>query len=417
MDSSATTLFSWLVALGIGLMIGTERERRHGSDRPRAPAGSRTFTITSLVGAIAETLGSTPLLATVTGGIAVLTALGYWLAGEDDRGLTSEVALIATALLGGLAMRQPQLAAGLAVVITALLASRTQIHRFVGKALTEDEAYHGLMFAAATLVVLPLLPDRSMGPFGAINLRSVWLIAVLVMGISAAGYLAVRMLGVRWGLPIAGLASGFVSSTATIGAMAARASADGANQPGAIAGAILSTVATVVQMAIVLAATSPATLQAVAGPLLVAGAAAVAYAMSFMAGSQQPPHGPATLHGEPFNLATALMFAATLTCVLLLSAALGERFGQRGAIAAAAIAGFADAHSAAVAVAALVATGKLPAADAVLPILAALTTNTISKVAVARASGTTAFAARVVPGLVLVAAGAWAGFLIPHSIR
>ncbi len=79
-----------------------------------------------------------------------------------------------------------------------------------------------LIFAGATLVVLPLLPNQPMGPYDALNPRSIWIVVILVMAISAAGYILIRLLGARFGLPIAGFASGFISSTATIGAMGTR---------------------------------------------------------------------------------------------------------------------------------------------------------------------------------------------------
>ncbi len=128
------------------------------------------------------------------------------------------------------------------------------------KILTESELHDALIFAAATLVVLPLVPDRSMGPYGALNPRSIWLIVILIMAISATGYVAVRMLGAKFGLPIAGLAAGFISSTATIAAMGGRVTKQNDVIAGAVAGAVLSTVATVMQMAIVLGATSLPTL-------------------------------------------------------------------------------------------------------------------------------------------------------------
>ena len=142
---------------------------------------------------------------------------------EDDPGLTTEIALIVTTLLGGLSIQKPALAAGLAVTVAGLLAARSRLHHFVRSVITEDELKDALILAGATLVVLPLAPDRPMGPYGALNPHSIWILVILVMAISAAGYVAVRMLGARVGLPIAGLASGFISSTATIGAMAARA--------------------------------------------------------------------------------------------------------------------------------------------------------------------------------------------------
>ncbi|MGZ5829292.1 MAG: MgtC/SapB family protein, partial [Xanthobacteraceae bacterium] len=210
------------MALGIGLIIGAERERRKGEGPSRSPAGIRTFAITSLAGAISFIVGGQVLLAVETAGVIILTAAAYWRGHEDDPGLTTEIALIVTSLLGGLSMQQPALAAGLAVIVAVLLAARSRLHSFVRLVLTEDELQDALIFAGATLVVLPLVPDLPMGPYGALNPHSIWILVILVMAISAVGYLAVRILGARFGLPIAGLASGFISSTATIGAMGAR---------------------------------------------------------------------------------------------------------------------------------------------------------------------------------------------------
>ena len=104
-----------------------------------------------------------------------------------------------------------------------LLAARTKLYAFVRSVLIEDEVRDGLIFAGATLVVLPLLPDQAVGPYGSLNPRAIWIIVILVMAIGAAGHISIRLLGAYAGLPIAGFASGFVSSTATIGAMGARA--------------------------------------------------------------------------------------------------------------------------------------------------------------------------------------------------
>ena len=204
-------------------MVGAERERRKGDGPRRSPAGIRTFTVTSLTGAISYLVGGQVLLAIATVGVIALAAAAYWRGQDDDPGLTTEIALILTALLGGLSMQQPALAGGLAVIVAVLLAARSPLHRLVRSALTEDELKDALIFAGATLVVLPLVPDRSMGPYGALNPHSIWILVILIMAISAAGYLAVRIVGARFGLPIAGLASGFISSTATIGALGARA--------------------------------------------------------------------------------------------------------------------------------------------------------------------------------------------------
>ena len=399
------------VALGIGLLIGAERERRKGEGPSRSPAGIRTFTVASLAGAISLIVGGEVLFAIATAGVILLSTVAYWRGDEDDPGLTTEIALIVTTLLGGLSMQKPALAAGLAVTLAGLLAARSRLHHFVRSVITEDELNDALILAGATLVVLPLAPDRPMGPYDALNPHSIWILVILVMAISAAGYVAVRVLGARVGLPIAGLASGFISSTATIGAMAARAAKTADVLAAAVAAAVLSTIATIVQMAIVLAATSMTTLRILSVPLICAGLAAIVYGAIFTIQALQQKTESEAQSGRAFSLTAAIAFALTLSGILVASAALQEWFGETGIVAAAALAGFVDTHSAAISVASLVASGKMSAADAVFPILAGLSTNTISKMLLAGFSGGRSFALRVIPGLIFVALAAWAGAL------
>jgi uncharacterized membrane protein (DUF4010 family) len=393
-------------------LIGAERERRKGRGPSRAPAGIRTFAVASLAGAVSLIAGGEVIFAIVTAGIAVLAATAYWRTRDRDPGLTTEIALVLTTLLGGLATQQPALAAGLGVTVTLLLASRSWLHRFVRKVLTEDELEDALIFAGATLVVLPILPDRPMGPFNALNPHAIWILVILIMAISGAGYLAVRILGPRAGLPIAGLASGFISSTATIGAMGARAVTSRHVLAAAVAAAVLSTVATVVQMALVLAATSTATLKVLGIPLIFAGSTAIIYGVISMLWAMQQKSERNVQTGRAFSFKTAVVFALTVSAILVASAALQQWYGEKGVLAAAALAGFVDTHSAAISVASLVASGKLAPSDALLPIVAGLSTNTVSKMVVAAIAGGRAFALRVIPGLILVVAAAWAGMLI-----
>ena len=277
MPNPASLLLNLAIAFGIGLLIGAERERRKGGGPVRSPAGIRTFSAASLAGATSVMVGGALVLAAMVAGVAALVAVAYFKSRSDDPGLTTEIALILTALLGGLSMQQPALAAGLAVALAALLAARIPLQHFVRSVLTEGEVRDALIFAGATLVILPLLPNQALGPYGALNPRSIWIIVILVMAISAAGYVLVRVLGPRFGLPIAGLASGFVSSTATIGAMATRVQKSPDTIDAAVAGAALSTVATIVQLSLVLAATSMVTLRTLSIPLICAGIAATAY--------------------------------------------------------------------------------------------------------------------------------------------
>jgi uncharacterized membrane protein (DUF4010 family) len=211
------------VALAIGLLIGAERERRKGRGPLRAPAGIRTFALTCVLGAVSLELGGAVLLAVATASLAGLITMSYLRTRQQDPGMTTEAALMLTLLLGALALRQPALASALAVVVAILLAARSRMHHFVRSVLSQGELHDALIFAAAVVVVLPLIPNRYIGPYGAINPRTIWKIVILMMSVSAAGHIAVRVLGARFGLPLAGLASGFASSTATIGSMGAQA--------------------------------------------------------------------------------------------------------------------------------------------------------------------------------------------------
>jgi len=412
MNSIPTTehvLLHYGIALGLGLLIGAERERRKGVGQTRSPAGIRTFAICSLMGAVSLNLGGPVLLATVLVSVAALLVMSYRLTQESDPGLTTEAVLLLTLLLGSLAMREPTLASGLAVMVTILLTIRAPLHRFVSTILSETELNDALIFGAAALVVLPLAPDQYLGPFDALNPRTIWKIVLLILSISAIGYILLRVIGPRFGLPIAGLVSGFVSSAATIGAMGTRAAQEPSLVGAAVAGAVLSTVATVLQMAVVLQATSQSLLTALWVSLVCAGVTATVYGVIFTLKSirQQVPNAPEV--GTPFSIQTALVFAATLAAVMLFAAALQQWMGTTGVIAAAAMGGFVDTHSAAVSVASLVAAGKLTTDEAVLPVLAGLTTNTVTKIVVAVFAGDRRFVGAIIPGLLLVILAAWIG--------
>jgi uncharacterized membrane protein (DUF4010 family) len=398
------------IALGIGLLIGAERERRKGSGPSRAPAGIRTFALASLAGGMSLTLGSELLLAITAGCVAALSIVAYQVKSRKDPGLTTAFALMTALFLGALAVRQPSLAAGLAVAVAVLLAARTRLHRFVQDVLTEQELQDGLLFAASALVILPLTPDQALGPLAVLNPRTLWKLVVIVMSISAVGYIALRALGARYGLPLAGLASGFISSAATIGAMGARAAQEPKLLGAAVAGAVLSTVSTILQMAALLLVTDRSTLSAMGLSLLLAGVVAVIFGALFTirSGSRVSQH--AESEGRAFNLITAIIFTATVSTILLLSAAVNRWLGSAGLSVAAGLAGFADTHAAAISVASLVSTQKIAVSEASLPILIGLTTNTITKAVVATTTGGTRFALQIVPGLLLVILAAWVGW-------
>jgi uncharacterized membrane protein (DUF4010 family) len=235
---------------------------------------------------------------------------------------------------------------------------------------------------------------------------------VIVMAIGAVGYIAVRTLGARLGLPVAGFAAGFVSSSATIAAMGSRAKREPALMRAAVAGGVLSTVATVAQAVIIVGAINRATLQEILPAMVTAGIVAVAYGALFsLRAARDTADEPHEVSGRAFEPKTAVLFALTVTVVLFISAALNDWLGRSGVTISAAAAGFADAHSPMVGVTSLVASGRLAASDGGIAVMAALTTNSVTKCVLAYTSGGRTYARDLIPGVLAVLAAAWIGLL------
>ena len=397
-----------LIALGIGLLIGAERERRKLTRAAPTAAGLRSFTLASLLGAVAIALGGLAMLAAAAACMTALAVISYWRTREDgDPGITTEIALITTVLLGGLSASRPGLAGSIAVIVTIVLAARMPLHRFVGEIITGEELSDLLIIAGATMVVLPLLPDRAMGPFLALNPHTIWLVVILVLGINAAGHFATRLLGMRLGVPLLGLCSGFISSSATIGAMGAWVRTSPASLLAGVAAAVLSTVATFVQLCLVVKMTDASSFAATAAPLAAAGAMAlVAGSLFTIKAWRKSPEVPPQV-SRSFSLMMALAFAAMLAAMLVAAAALRSWFGTSGLLAAAAIGGVLDVHAAAISVAAQVADGSLSAAQSVAPILVACTTSTIAKMFFALTAGPRLFGHRVALAQLAIITAAW----------
>lgn len=406
-----STLLGLCVAVGIGLLIGAERERRKRSGPTRNAAGIRTFAVAALLGAVGVILGGALLLAV----IVLLVGGGAWVAylraRDQDPGITTEFALLLTCLLGGLAIHDSVLAAAIGALLAVLLAARDRMHHFVRRVLSAQELHDILLFSAIALIVLPLAPDRFMGPFDALNPRAMAGLIVLMMAISALGYVAMRSVGPHYGLALAGFASGFVSSTATIYSMGERAAKQGALTNGAVAGAVLSSIATIIQMTVVIGLIQAPLLNSLVLPLALGGLAAGLYGLLFMLwglpGSST--RNPERELGRAFELKTAASFAALVACVLLLSAALNAWLGSRGMLLGAALTGLADAHATAASAASLLAANKISSAQAVGPILVGLSSNTLMKAVVAFKSGGVRYAACIVPGLLLMIGAVWLG--------
>jgi len=400
---------SYLTALGLGLLIGTERERHKGHGPVSVPAGLRSFAIAALLGAVSWQLGQSLMLMLALLAMAALAALSYSRSSNRDPGLTTEITLLLTTLLGALAMSNAALAASLAVIVTFLLAARTPLHSFVRHSLTDQEMHDLILLAAAALVILPIAPDHTIDPLQSLNPHTIWLIVVVMLSISAIGHIAGRALGAKQGLPLAGFVSGFISSAATISALGSRAKAEPNLHAPAVAGAVLSTVSTFVQLALLIGVLNRDLLGHFAPALLGGGGMALLYGLIFTYRASKSPNASLEPNRRPLNPVAAFTFALIVTLVSFIVAALDHVLGETGAALGAAVAGLADTHAAAASIATLHSQGTMDLPTCMIAILAAMTTNTFTKIALARAMGTPAFAREVIPGLLLVIGAAWAG--------
>jgi uncharacterized membrane protein (DUF4010 family) len=411
MDDANLTTFarllpSFAAALGAGLLIGIERERRKGRGADRQFAGVRTFTMASMIGAVAQSLVEPRLV--VLGGllILVLSAIGYARDRSDDPGITTELALFLTYLLGVFAVGEPRFAAAAAVVVATVLFARQGLHRFSTELLTPTELRDALLLGGAALVVLPMIPSTPLAWLGGLDPRRLWALAVLFMAIQGLGHIALRAFGPRMGLAFSGLMSGFVSSTATTGALGAHARDSPALLPSCVAGAWFSTVATALQLILIAATIHPPSLVILRGPLLAMLATALLCA-GVAAARQRDRTASVPTAGHAFNLATSLGFAALLAGVTAAVGFIEQHYGLAGAGIGIALAGFADAHAATTSALSLAHSGAIAPGAIGHYVLLAVTTNTVSKILFAFAAGGARYGTLVGAGLMIITGVAW----------
>jgi uncharacterized membrane protein (DUF4010 family) len=396
-----------LVALGCGLLIGIERERRKGKGAARGFAGMRSFALASVLGAMGQLLG--PMLVGV-GAVLVLLlcAMSYWRDQSGDPGITTELALFLSYLLGVNAVASPAVSAAAAVIVAALLALRTPLHHFARVSLKAGEMRDGLVLAGAALVAWPLLPDAATPWLLGANPKRLWGLAVLVMAVQSLAHVALRIAGPKLGLALSGLASGFVSSVATTASMGAHCKREPALADACLTGALLSNIATFVFMFGVTMAVAPA-LVGYFAPVLAVGllAAAAGAGLSFARQRSRPDYLPSTAHA--FDLRSAILFALLLGGAAAAVSWANARLGPGAAQAGAALAGAFDVHAASGSVLSLASGGAISPHHALRAVLAAVSTNAASKCGAALAGGR-AFALRVALAQVLIVAALWTAY-------
>ncbi|SFR03093.1 Uncharacterized membrane protein, DUF4010 family [Lentzea waywayandensis] len=387
-------------ALAIGLLLGVEREHDNADNSSR-PAGSRTFPLIALAGAVSAAL-SPVALGVALGAVAALVIA--WYLSSSEPGATTEIAAIATFLLGALAWHRPELAVPVGVAAAALLAAKRPLHQFARKVVSDQDVRDAMILFVVAFVVLPLLPNRPLGPYGVLNPARVWWLVIAVTVIGWAGYVAARAFGERWGLLVTGFAGGFVSGSATTAVMARKYRTVGA---AVFPGAVAVNLATLAQIVAVTAIASPPVALRLL-PAIGAGAVVLLAEVAWLVWRTKPAEAEndEPVVSRPMSLKAALSLAAILVLFLVITRAAAEWLGGGGVVAAGALGGLADAHAAAIAAASL-APQSISVHIAVLACGAALATNTVVKLVLATVAGGPRFALRLAAWLapVVVAVG------------
>lgn len=390
------------LALAVGGAVGLERERHAHAEQKPAFGGARTFPMVALLGAVlaflARSLGPA-VLAIGLASLAVLLGVGYWSSrrepGNAQLGLTTEFAALLVFVVGALPFvdsasatfpHRLLLGGALGTIVMALLALRDPIHAFAER-ISREDLLATVRFALAAVVALPLLPDRAIGPFDALNPFRVGVVVVLIAGISFVGYVAMRLYGPRKGLGVTALAGGLVSSTAVTLTFSAR----GRRQPQLATACALAIglAATIMFLRVLveIAAIRPALVPPVAvpiGAMLAVGIVGCVLLWRRINGEPQQEE-PKGLQ-NPFRLRQAVRLGLVYALIRLVAAVAWDRFGSGGLLVSATVAGLADVDAITLSVARMHEAG-LPDGLAVTAVTAAAATNTIVKVGLAIALG------------------------------
>ena len=390
------------VALAVGLLIGLEREQSAAAEHKdqHLIGGARTHPIVALLGGLSMLLAAeVGLVLPVVVLVALVTFLvvNYHADLREGRGpgITSEIALVVSFMLGALALstgiiepstRRISVVAAAAVVVTLLLSVKPR-SKELARRMSQEDVNATLKFLIVAVVVLPLLPDETYGPLEVLNPRQIGFLVVLIAGISFVGYAAVRIMGPERGLGLTGFVGGLASSTAVTLAMSSRAK----EEPGLIRACALAVVLAstimVARVAIVIGLVNSALLRALTWPLVAMGVASTAASLLLYLRSRRHARTsePVSI-SNPFELSTALKFAAVFSVVLLGSRAATEYLGTRGTYAAGLLAGTTDVDAISLSMARL-AGGEIALPVAATTVFLGLASNTIVKGAMATALG------------------------------
>lgn len=344
----------WRLALafGIGLLVGLEREVQRADEAAgRNIAGLRTFALVGLLGGAAGGVSASFENAVagglvILGGFLAIAVAATWMRVKQaemtqDVGATTLTGVLLVFALGVMAsVGDMALAAAGGVATAVTLHVKEQADAILAR-FSQLEVGSVLQLAVMSAIVLPLLPDEGMGPYDALNPRELWMLVILIAAFSFIGYVAVKLLGKRKGVLVAGFAGGLASSTAATLSLsrAARKAPDAAYA----GGVTLANIVMFARVGLVTFILSPALAQIVA-PAMAAGALGSAVVGAYHlrrreAGDAEAMQTPAR---NPLELFAALQFGALLAVVTLLAAMVRELIGAQGLIALGAVSGLVD---------------------------------------------------------------------------
>jgi uncharacterized membrane protein (DUF4010 family) len=346
---------NFLIALLIGALVGIEREKHKVAERPQSFGGLRTFILFAQAGAIgawlSQHLGTPWVFIATLVAVTAAVVTAYVLESRvqpDSLGLTTEIAALTVCLLGGAVMYgYAELAVALAILTSAVLAFKQPLHGLVQK-LGTDDLYAALKLLIATFIVLPLLPAHPIDPWEALNPYKLWLLVILISGLSLVGYVAVRWLGVARGTAVTGLSGGLVSSTAVSLSFARQSRTDKDALAGdtLAAGILIAWMVMFVRMLVTVAIVYPPLAARLLLPFTAMAVATAGLSGAFYwLGARRPR--PIEASGDvrvknPFSLTAATRFGLVFALVLLL-VKLTERYAPvEGLYVVAGIAGLTD---------------------------------------------------------------------------
>ena len=406
-------LLDLVTALAIGLLIGIERGWRSRSMADgQLAAGIRTYGLIGLLGGLAALLtqpfgvGAWIAVLVVFGALVLVSYFGDLRRG--DLGMTSEIALLLTFLLGSLALSdQRMLAAGCAVIVTLLLSLKDQLHAALQK-LSALELSGALKLLFISLVLLPTLPNQGYGPWEVFNPYSIWWMVVLIAGIGFAAYVAVRLVGTRHGLLITALLGSLVSSTAmtiSLSRLKDKASLHNLLATGLLATSALMFPRVLLEVGVI----NRSLLPTLVAPLMVTCAFYLLGALwwFFRPYEAAAAESDAPL-SNPFELAPALRFALLLALILFLVEAGRRLMGDVGVYLVALVSGLADVDAITLSLARN-AQGDLNNEIAVHGIFLAALSNSLVKAGLIVGIGGKALAVRTLP---FIFAGLLAGAVV-----